>query len=460
MSSPERGADRRRPRLVRPRRRRWLGGVCSGLGAHFDVDPILFRIAFVGLAIFSGVGIVLYLAIVLFVPEEGARRAPIHQLGSSWRIVLGVAIVLVAAGIALHTVGHAGHRGAWRFGVGVGWLAVIGILATFVWLRLGRASGNRGNASSELEQAPRPSVDPGHAPASADPECEPASADPRHAPASADRRLLRRLARVTAIVVWAVLLAVVGAWLGGIDGTLAAWLVVALGAVLVLGAFTRGARWLVLPAVAFALAVAAIAAAHVDLHGGTGERSYRPRSLGEVRAGYQLGAGRLEIDLRGVAFPPGTTRLHVRLGIGELVVLVPRDVCVATSARIGGGYVGALEQRSGGLDVDWTERPSPPARTPRLELDGNVGLGALLVADHPIEPAGNGWGGWGDWGGGGGWFGSHVHRDVLGTNEACDAPVGVGSASVPNLTAAVGHPARIPAAIDRPVGDRPMGASR
>ena len=58
-------------RLVRSRRGRLIGGVCSGLGAHFDVDPILFRIAFVGLAIFSGVGIVLYLAILLLVPEEG-----------------------------------------------------------------------------------------------------------------------------------------------------------------------------------------------------------------------------------------------------------------------------------------------------------------------------------------------------------------------------------------------------
>ena len=194
------------------------------------------------------------------------------------------------------------------------------------------------------------------------------------------------------------LLAVAGAWLAGIDGRLAAWAVVAIGALLVLSAFTGGARWLVLPAVAFVLAVAVVAAAHVDLHGGMGERTYRPQRLSEVRDGYRLGAGRLEIDLRDIAFPPGDTRLHVRLGVGELVVLVPRDVCVATSAQIGGGYVGALEQRSGGLDVDWAERPAPPPRTPRLVLDGNVGLGALLVADHPIERAWRGWGGWGGWG--------------------------------------------------------------
>jgi hypothetical protein len=228
--------------------------------------------------------------------------------------------------------------------------------------------------------------------------------------------MVRCVAFVTAAIVLIVLLALAGAWLAGIDERLAAWTVVVIGALLVLSAFTGWARWLVLPAVAFALAVATIAAAHVDLHGGMGERTYRPQTLGEVRGGYELGAGRLEIDLRSVAFPAGTTRLRVRLGVGELVVLVPKGVCVATSARVGGGYVGALENRTGGLDVSWSERRVPPPGTPRLMLDGNVGLGALLVADHPVE---HNWNGWGGWGGEGGWFGGHVHRAALGTNEAC-----------------------------------------
>jgi phage shock protein PspC (stress-responsive transcriptional regulator) len=378
MPSPESQRDQR-PRLVRSRSGRLIGGVCSGLGAHFDVDPILFRIAFVGLAIFSGVGIALYLAILLLVPEEGASRAPIYLGRSSWRSVLGVVVVILAAGIALHAAGHAGHRGVWGFGVGVGSLVLLGSIATLVWLRLRKPTGEQVHTSG-------------------------------------DRRLFGRLALVTAILVWAVIFALAGAWLAGIDGQLAAWAVVATGAALVLSAFTHRARWLVLPAVAFALSVAVIAAAHVDLHGGVGERTYRPQTLGEVRGGYQLGAGRLEIDLRDIAFPAGTTRLHVRLGVGELVVLVPRGVCVATSAHIGGGYVGALENRSGGLDVDWAERPSPPSGTPRLMLDGNVGLGALLVADHPVE---HGWNDWGGWGGEGGWFASHAHHVALGTNEAC-----------------------------------------
>jgi len=70
--------------------------------------------------------------------------------------------------------------------------------------------------------------------------------------------------------------------------------------------------------------------------------------------------------------------------------------------------------------VDWTESPSPPPRTPRLVLHGNVGLGALLVADHPVEHGWNGWGGWG------GEFGSHFHPLAYGSNEACFPSAGVG----------------------------------
>lgn len=314
----------RRPRLRRTRRGRLIGGVCSGLAAHFNIDPILFRIAFVGLAIFSGIGIALYLLIFLLVPEEGVSRAPMCML--------------------------------WRRPVAEQWRA------------------------------------------------------------SADRRMLRWLVRAAVIVIGAGALALAGAWLAGTHAQIAAWAVVAVGAVFVLGAFTRTVRKFVLPGVAFALAVATIAAAHVDLHGGVGNRFYRPQSLNQLRDGYQLGAGRLEIDLRDLTFPAGTTQLHVRLGMGQLVVLVPRGVCVATSARVGGGYVGALEKRSAGLDVNWSERPPATLGTPRLLVDGNVGLGALLVADHPIE---HGWGGWGHWGGEGGWFAGHNHSIALGTNEAC-----------------------------------------
>jgi phage shock protein PspC (stress-responsive transcriptional regulator) len=351
-----------------------IGGVCSGLGVHFGVSPILFRIAFVGLAIFSGVGIGLYLAILLLVPEEGANRAPISLCRSSWRSILGVVAIVVAGGIALHTVSHGVFGAAWGFGVGLGSIASVGAIATLVFLRLRERAGERGRSI-------------------------------------ADRRLLRCLAFVTAVTAEVTLLAVAGAWLAGTEGQLAAWAVVVTGMALTLAAFTGGARWFVLPAVAFSMSVAVTAAAGVDLHGGLGERTYRPGALSEVRDDYRLGAGRLEIDLREVEFPAGKTPLRIRLGVGEVVVLVPNDVCVATHAQMGGGYVGALDRESRGLDVNWVNRPSPPLHTPRLVLDARVGLGALFVADRPFDRAWNG--GWGFNGGSG------FQPGAYGANEAC-----------------------------------------
>src|SRR2546430_17711245 len=104
MSSVEREPESSPRRLVRTRRGRLVGGVCSGMGAHFGVDPILLRIALVGLAIFAGVGIWLYLAILLLVPEEGASRAPIRLRRSSLPSILGGLTLIVALGIALSPI--------------------------------------------------------------------------------------------------------------------------------------------------------------------------------------------------------------------------------------------------------------------------------------------------------------------------------------------------------------------
>ena len=45
-----------------------LGGVCSGLGEYFNIDPVILRLAFI-LLIFAGGGIA-YLVAWLIVPEK------------------------------------------------------------------------------------------------------------------------------------------------------------------------------------------------------------------------------------------------------------------------------------------------------------------------------------------------------------------------------------------------------
>jgi len=55
-------------RLYRNSKDRKLGGVCSGLGDYFNVDPVIIRLAFI-LLIFAGGGIA-YLVAWIIVPEK------------------------------------------------------------------------------------------------------------------------------------------------------------------------------------------------------------------------------------------------------------------------------------------------------------------------------------------------------------------------------------------------------
>ena len=57
-------------RLYRSREDRMIAGVCGGLGEYFGIDPTLVRLLFVFAALFYGPGILVYLILMLVVPEE------------------------------------------------------------------------------------------------------------------------------------------------------------------------------------------------------------------------------------------------------------------------------------------------------------------------------------------------------------------------------------------------------
>lgn len=58
-------------RLRRSRRDRWIGGVCGGLAALTGVETWIWRLVLTALALFAGVGFLLYILLWIFVPDEG-----------------------------------------------------------------------------------------------------------------------------------------------------------------------------------------------------------------------------------------------------------------------------------------------------------------------------------------------------------------------------------------------------
>ena len=57
-------------KLYRSRTNRQLAGVCGGLAAYFNVDPILMRVLFILLGLLGAAGIILYIVMWIIVPEE------------------------------------------------------------------------------------------------------------------------------------------------------------------------------------------------------------------------------------------------------------------------------------------------------------------------------------------------------------------------------------------------------
>lgn len=114
----------------------------------------------------------------------------------------------------------------------------------------------------------------------------------------------------------------------------------------------------------------------VDLGRGVGERQYAVTSAADLRDEYRLGIGELDLDLRGVRFPVGETRVAVSVDIGDLHVIVPEDVALRAQADVQAGRVEVLDRVDDGrnVDVDVSE-----TGTRVLVLDADVGAGSVRV---------------------------------------------------------------------------------
>ena len=57
-------------RLYRTRRNKMIGGVSSGLGEYFNIDPVLIRIVFIILVFQHGIGFLAYIILWIVVPMK------------------------------------------------------------------------------------------------------------------------------------------------------------------------------------------------------------------------------------------------------------------------------------------------------------------------------------------------------------------------------------------------------
>ncbi len=66
--------------LTRSSSDKMIGGVCGGLAAYLGIDSTLVRIAFAILGLASGIGVPLYLVLLLIIPEEKNAGEPMSKV--------------------------------------------------------------------------------------------------------------------------------------------------------------------------------------------------------------------------------------------------------------------------------------------------------------------------------------------------------------------------------------------
>jgi phage shock protein PspC (stress-responsive transcriptional regulator) len=320
-------------RLTRSTESSYVAGVAGGLGRYFGLDPVLFRVAFGVSIVFGGVGLLAYVALWLFLGKDDGTPSFMDSRSRA----TSVAAIVVLGLIAVTSFGPP------SFILGPGLLACAALVAGAVVLY--RALGGDG----------------------------------RDDPA-------RMIARGTLVLL--VLVAALGAAtgvgfiaaIGG--GTAEAVLAIFAGVGLIAAGLLGGPRWLMLPAVVLVLPLGVVTAAGIDLHGGVGHRDYRPATVADLRPEYRIGAGDLNLDLVGMALPPGRTNVKLVVGVGAARVRLPHGTCASTDAQIGAGATDLPDGSQHGFDV--TAAGAPRDARSVLHVDAQVGVGYLRVQ----EPAG------------------------------------------------------------------------
>ena len=393
----------RRPGVMRASSGRWFAGVSAGIARWLGVDALVVRAAFILFSIFFGMGLALYLVLWLLMPDE---RGEIH-LERALKHGDGGSIVLLVVTV-ISVLGGGPWWGNDLHGLRVGGLVLLAIGTWWFvtrtdtgreltgWPWKGSGSGPTAPGGHDAGRV----MDPGSTPRQDDGAYEPGSpsapagASTGNAAANAGAAMsagpgqpvappLPRAPRPrTPSIGFAVGLLVLGAAVvaGAVVSGLArtqAWPAnpVALGlatglgilglGILAAGIAGRRAGGLAFFAVVGIMATLFASAAPQGLTQPwqAGQRNYAVTSLTPA-PDLQLGLGEMRVDLTGADWKatPGTDTVTATVGMGQINLVVPKDVHVVVNAKARAGALVATGTTEGDVNVNSGNDGGPPVR--------------------------------------------------------------------------------------------------
>ena len=294
------------PRLLRRRAsNRVIGGVAAGIADYMNIDPVLVRAIFVGLVVFGGAGLVLYLGRLL-IPVEGRDQSPL-ELALPRFGRLPTILIIIAAAAFLFSVVIPSVDGNYLY-LDMRLLGILVLVVIGIYL-LRRGGGPESHAAA---------VPPtrGRANRRGDRGLDPATRDRRAVPApQAPRSPLGWYITAAALIAIGVAAMLDRATdLALLPGQYFGLALTVVGAGLLIGSWW-GTRAGCDPARPLVLLLGIPAAfMTVPLEGGVGGPYYAPTSTDELEDHYQLAFGKLTLDL--TQLPVSTEPVHAEAAIG------------------------------------------------------------------------------------------------------------------------------------------------
>ncbi|KAB1946829.1 PspC domain-containing protein [Micromonospora sp. ALFpr18c] len=92
--------------LVRPREGRYLAGVCAAIGRATNTDPVLWRVLLAVLGFFGGIGILVYVAAWLIIPNEGDTASPVESMLGRGRSSMSPVTVIILGILVAASFGY------------------------------------------------------------------------------------------------------------------------------------------------------------------------------------------------------------------------------------------------------------------------------------------------------------------------------------------------------------------
>jgi phage shock protein PspC (stress-responsive transcriptional regulator) len=359
---------------------RVIGGVAGGLGDYFNVDPLLIRIGFVGLMLFGGAGLVLYLVGWLLMPAEGRDESAVEALfgriGLTPRRIGWIAVGLVAAILFISIFPMSGPFD----GSGYLFIGPLGIDPVAFWAVAGIVLGYLLIRRRESSPAPAGVA------AAAGVAATPAAVAPPRAPTVRRPRSPLAWYGYASVLIAIGVLALVSqvAEVEVQPGQFFGAALTLLGVSLVVGAWWGRARILIL--VAILLVPIAIFSSFITapLEGGIGDQRYTPVTAAEVRDEYRSMGGRVILDLTDLHTSPRDIHIAASVAVGQLVVILPEGASVELRTRVGAGdsYVLGSQDVGTSLDSRYVRRHF---RQTTYVLDLEIGIGEVFVTDSRVN---------------------------------------------------------------------------